>query len=146
MNLLVRLAVSVAIVALVNGCSTAPPQTYTDYSKQFESQRIEPFKRIVFDFGAYCDDEVEGAVTKCEVTSKRLDEAEATITSMNDTVDNLTAAHNSKLDALINCMFSKQQYKEMFELSEKRAGRIELMSMGKQIITGAACAALLWAK
>ena len=124
------------------GCATAPETiSYADHSAKYEALKTAPMKRVMFDFDAVCYD--SGI---CEVKESRLQDAADTITALNDTVDSLVTASNTRLDAISHCEYAGIQQKEALRFIEQSASRAELTGSVKQVITALTCGALLWAK
>jgi len=126
----------------LQGCATAPETiSYADHSAKYEALKADPMKRVIFDFDAVCYD--SGI---CEVKESRLQDAADTITALNDTVDSLVAASNSRLDAVNHCEWSNIKLHETISYIESSSRTQEITSQAKQVITALTCGALLWAK
>lgn len=98
-------------------------------------------ERVVFDFGAACNDEGE-----CLVKRTTLEAAANVITSLNDTVDNLVLSRNQCIDSLTHSEFVSLKKDEEIHYMEQHASRNELIAGLKQAVTFIGCAGLLWVK
>jgi len=133
-----RLVLSAAIV-LASSCASAPtPVSYAEVKEIYADQLAEQLPRIIFDFKEACNDEGD-----CMVKEKRIDDALGVITLLNDTVENLIKSSNAKVRALISCEYIGHRKDEIVALVKSDAARNQLFSMGKQLVLGVGCAALL---
>jgi len=124
------------------GCATAPETiSYADHSAKYEALKTAPMKRVVFEFDAVC----YGSGI-CEVKEKRLQDAVDAFTKLNDTVDSLVLANNSRLTAISHCEYAGIQKDQAIRYMEQSASRAEITGTVKQVITALTCGALLWAK
>jgi uncharacterized lipoprotein YajG len=129
-------------ILVLAGCATAPESiSYADHSAKYEALKTAPMKRVIFEFDAVCYD--SGI---CEVKESRLQDAADTITALNDAVDSLVTASNTRLDAISHCEYAGIQKDQAIRYMEQSASRAELTGTVKQVITALTCGALIWMK
>jgi len=132
----------ISLFLLLTGCATAPETiSYADHAAKYEALKTAPMKRVSFEFDAVCYD--SGI---CEVKESRLQDAVDTITALNDTVDSLVTASNTRLDAISHCEYAGIQKDQAIRYMEQSTSRAEIAGTVKQVITALTCGALLWAK
>jgi hypothetical protein len=132
----------ISLFLLLTGCATAPETiSYADHAAKYEAMKTTPMKRVIFDFDAVCYD-----TGICEVKEERLQDAADTITALNDTVDSLVSANNSRLSAISHCEYAGIQKDEAIRYMEQSASRAEITGTVKQIVTALTCGALFWTK
>jgi len=135
-------ALPLALILLTAGCATAPETiSYADHSAKYEALKTAPMKRVIFEFDAVCYD--SGI---CEVKEQRLQDAADAFTKLNDTVDSLVLASNSRLAAISHCEYSGIQKDQAIRYMEQSASRAEITGAVKQVITALTCGALLLAQ
>jgi len=139
-NSLTWLVVGVLSFSLI-GCSSQPvTPSYADIAAKYEALKTKPQERVIFDFEADCNDQGE-----CIVLEQTLEDAAQVITRLNDAYDLAIQGSNQRLDALSSCEFANIQREQALIAEEKRYTRLEIGSTVKNLLTGAACAALLFA-
>lgn len=136
-----RLGLSLLLLSLVSCASVPDAPSFAEFSKQYEAMKVPEPERVVFDFGAACNDE-----GMCLVKRETLEAATIVITKMNDANQIAIKAGNTRLDSIAHCEYANAKQAESINYLEQSRDKTELTGQVKQFITMLGCGALLWAK
>ena len=132
----------ILICLFLNACAGQPTSpSFAEFNAQYESLKQKQPERVVFDFGASCDDQ-----GLCLVNETRLVDAANVITKLNDTVESLVNVANDRVSAIQHCSYASALKDESIRYMESASMRQDATNTAKQILGGLTCMGLLWAK
>lgn len=121
----------ILVLSITYGCSSLPESpSYADISAQYEAMKKDTPARIVYDFGAACNDE-----SMCYVAEDKLTGAAKIITEQNTAYQESVSAYNSLLDALKSKEYTAAERELALAYQDRQIERMELSHSVKQGIT-----------
>jgi hypothetical protein len=128
------------LLVAISSCANQPPvPIFADIANQNESKKAE-YNRIEFNVEADCED------GECTVSEDTLIRIGAIIKGLNDEMELRVNAYNLSIDSLSHCQYGYSILDQALINSEKAQQTSEITHVVKNVLGGALCMGLLWAK